>query len=325
MLVSERCEEGHTTLTVALVNNMPDAAFVDTEDQFRHALTAGAAGEQVDLRLYAIAEVPRAEATAALIQERYGTLEELLEDPPDALIVTGTEPVQATLPYEPYWNSLTRLLEWASESVPTTLLSCLAAHASVLLFDGIERRPLPAKVSGVYAGIVHTPDDPLVSGLPELIRVPHSRVNQIPAPALLQAGYRILVDCLGDPGGWSVASRMCGESLFVLFQGHPEYSTLSLLREYRRDIRRHLFGRGLQPFPRLPDGYLSAEAEERLSAFARSAADPRVDSRDLWTAFPYEEIAAGATNSWASAAAGLYGNWLAEASLRRPLHSEPLV
>jgi len=325
MLVSDRREEGYRPVTVALVNNMPDAAFVDTEDQFRRALTAGAGGARIDLRLYAIREVPRSEATAALIQERYSALEELFEEAPDALIVTGTEPLQATLPYEPYWASLARLLKWAAESVPTTLLSCLAAHASVLLFDGIERRALRVKVSGVYSGIVHRPGDPLMAGLPEIVSVPHSRVNQIPASALLAAGYRILVDSFSDPGGWSIASRMCGESLFVLCQGHPEYSTLSLLREYRRDVRRHLFGRGLQPYPRVPDGYLSADAQERLLAFARLAADARMDSRELWDAFPYDEVAARVTNSWSMASTRLYSNWLAEVGPRRQLHAEPLV
>ena len=74
--------------------------------------------------------------------------------------------------FEPYWPYLARLLEWAAGHVPTTLLSCLASHASLLLFDGIEREQRPVKCSGVYGGtVVEDPLDPLASGLPDV--VPH--------------------------------------------------------------------------------------------------------------------------------------------------------
>ena len=128
-------------MRVALVNNMPDSAFLDTEEQFRQATALGPDGATVDLELFTITEIPRSPQTAALVQSRYRGLEELWKQPPDALIVTGTEPAQAQLRYEPYWPYLARLLEWAAASVPTTMLSCLAAHTSVLLFDGIERVP----------------------------------------------------------------------------------------------------------------------------------------------------------------------------------------
>ena len=68
-----------------------------------------------------------------------------------------------------------------------------------------------------------------------------------------------------------MAAREQGDALFVLCQGHPEYGTLSLLREYRRDVRRSLFGRGAVPYPRLPDGYLGEEAVETLMKFERRA------------------------------------------------------
>ena len=159
--------ESHTPvpgpITVALVNNMPDSAFVDTENQFRRA-AEGPHGAGVDFELYTITEMPRSEAVAEVIESRYQGLDDLWRQPPDALIVTGTEPAQVSLRYEPYWPYLARLLEWAAASVPTTLLSCLASHASTLLFDGIERVPRAVKCSGVFHGEVEDPSDPLASG-----------------------------------------------------------------------------------------------------------------------------------------------------------------
>jgi homoserine O-succinyltransferase/O-acetyltransferase len=296
-------------VTVALVNNMPDSAFVDTEDQFRRA-TATPEGGGVSLELYTITDLPRSHEIASVIDSRYRGLDDLWANPPDALIVTGTEPTQVEMVYEPYWPYLAHLLEWAAAVVPTVLLSCLASHASILLFDGIERVKRPHKCSGVFRGSVTDPDDPLAAGLPHQVAMPHSRLNEVPEDALLDAGYRIVVGGADSPAGWGVAARECGDALFVLCQGHPEYSTLSLLREYRRDVRRFLFGRGTLPYPCLPEGYLSPLAVHRLDRFAAMACRSGGDPRDLWAEFPYHEVAAGVQNTWAASSTALYTNWI---------------
>ena len=115
---------------MALVNNMPDAAFVDTEEQFQRAMASDPASGAVDLQLYTIAEIPRSEAITSVIADRYRGLDHLWQHPPDALIVTGTEPAQTRLQYEPYWPYLARLLEWAADSCPD--------HAAVL--PGLARQ-----------------------------------------------------------------------------------------------------------------------------------------------------------------------------------------
>jgi homoserine O-succinyltransferase len=299
---------GARPITVALVNNMPDAAFVDTEAQFRGVLAGH--GTPIELELYAMAGLVRSEVVANEIRSRYRALDELWSNPPEALIVTGTEPAQVQLEFEPYWPYLARLLEWAAESVPTTMLSCLAAHASVLMFDGIERVARPVKCSGVYEGILGEADDPLAAGLPGGVPVPHSRVNDVPEQALLEAGYRILIGAGSGDQGWSVATRRDGQSLFVLCQGHPEYSTESLLKEYRRDVRRSLFGRGAVPYPRVPEGYFGPESVAALEEFAERARQSSTDPRQLFLSFPFDEVAATLSNTWAAPGAQLYANWL---------------
>jgi homoserine O-succinyltransferase len=309
-------------LTVALVNNMPDAAFVDTELQFRRAVVDPSAAT-VELQLYTIAELPRSVEIIAEIESRYGDLDALWANPPDALIITGTEPAKAQIPYEPYWPILARLLDWAADAVPTTLLSCLAAHASVLLFDEIERVPRETKCSGVYPGLLTDASDPLAAGIPQRVPVPHSRMNDVPEAAMTAAGYRLIVGSGPAGEGWAVAARQHRAGLFVLCQGHPEYSTLSLLREYRRDVRRALFGRGAIPYPAIPEGYLRPEGAELLERFERRAAEPGEDARELWADFPFDEVAATVENTWAQPMSRLYANWLdiARAALTVPTGS----
>ena len=318
MVVTETRAREPRPITVALVNNMPDSAFVDTENQFRRSAEGPGSGE-VNFELYTIIDIPRSEAIAEVIESRYQGLDQLWRNPPDAMIVTGTEPTQVQLSYEPYWPYLARLLEWAAASVPTTLLSCLASHASALLFDGIERVPRPIKCSGVFRGEVEDPYDPLAFGLPETVPFPHSRVNDVPEDALIDAGYRIVVGSGASGAGWAVAARQRGDGLFVLCQGHPEYGTLSLLREYRRDVRRSLFGRGAVPYPSLPEGYLCPNAVATLEAFARRAASRWADPRALWASFPFDEVAASVENTWATPSATLYANWLSLARAASPV------
>jgi homoserine O-succinyltransferase len=160
----------------------------------------------------------------------------------------------------------------------------------------------------VFSGTVEDRFDPLALGLPDVFPIPHSRVNEVPEAALIDAGYRIVVG--GSRAGWSVAAREHGSGLFVLCQGHPEYGTLSLLREYRRDVRRFLFGRGALPYPRLPEGYLGEQAVDILSEFEQRAHAADADPRELWPTFPFDEVAATIENTWASASASLYANWL---------------
>jgi homoserine O-succinyltransferase len=295
-------------ITVALVNNMPDAAFLDTEHQFRRAVTAGGQTDAAALALYTMPGVRRSEEVTAEIRSRYLGVDQLEENPPGCLIVTGTEPAQAQLPYEAYWPHLSRLLQWAADAVPTTLLSCLAAHASLLIFDGLEREPLAAKCCGVFGG--EASEDPLAELLPETVCVPHSRINDIPQCALVEAGYRIVIGSGTSGAGWSVAAREQGTGTFVLCQGHPEYSTESLLREFRRDVRRFLFGRGGFAYPVLPEGYFGPEGVAALEAFRERATTPGADPLQLYESFPYDELEAGLSNTWAETSATFYFNWL---------------
>jgi homoserine O-succinyltransferase len=182
---------GRNCLTVGLVNNMPDAACEATERQFLDLLRAASGNVIVRLKLYAIADVPRAEAVRQELGARYRDIADLWDTPLDGLIVTGTEPCAANLQDEPYWPALSRLVDWARDNTASTVWSCLAAHAAVLHADGIARQPLETKLSGVFDCAAVT-DHPLLADVAPRLRVPHSRLNDLPEPALRSRGYRVL-------------------------------------------------------------------------------------------------------------------------------------
>src|SRR5579872_1754059 len=137
-------------IDIGLLNNMPDGALHSTERQFFTLLNAAAGGVVVRLSLFALPEVPRSDSAQDHIRRFYSGIGDLWSRRLDGLIITGTEPRTANLRDEPYWGSMTRVLDWAAENTHSTICSCLAAHAAVLHLDGIERRRLADKRFGLF-------------------------------------------------------------------------------------------------------------------------------------------------------------------------------
>jgi homoserine O-succinyltransferase len=138
------------------------------------------------------------------------------------------------------------------------------------------------------------------------LRVPHSRLNDLPEPALRACGYRVLSRS-ATAGVDAFVKEDDGSSLFVFFQGHPEYEADSLLREYRRDVGRFLRGeRATYPAP--PQDYFNSTATFLANDFRLRAMGER--RGDLIGDFPMEPLAAVVENTWRNAAVGLYRNWI---------------
>jgi homoserine O-succinyltransferase/O-acetyltransferase len=299
----EPYESDANRLTIGLVNNMPDAALRATERQFVALLGAAADGLLVRLKLYALPEVVRTDWGRRHLSRFYAGTSELWDSHLDGLIVTGTEPRSPNLTDEPYWDSLTRVLEWAEHHTYSAVWSCLATHAALLHLDGIDRRPLSDKRFGVF-DCVRVGDHPLTAGAPPRLQMPHSRWNEIPEDALASAGYRVLTRS-ADAGVDAFVKQR--KSLFVFFQGHPEYEAHTLMLEYRRDIKRFLL-RERESYPPMPRGYFDDATVEALAALReRAVADRR---EEVLTDFPTALAAGTVTNTWRATAVNVYRNWL---------------
>ena len=289
-----------------LVNNMPDSAFEATERQYLGLLDAASGGAAVEVTLHTLPGVPRGERAAARIAERYSPVAALWSNPPDLLIVTGSNPLEPQIEDEPYWAELVELLTWGKEQVPSMLLSCLAAHAALTVFDGLPRERLSSKCTGVFPQRAE-PDHPLVADLGTSIVLPHSRLNTVPVDAVVDAGYRLALQ--SDVVGWSVGTKDVGRSRVVVVQGHPEYDPSSLLREYHRDARRYL-NLERDELPCLPldcaapdDGARLADLQCRMVGGERDPA--------LIEEIPFDQMGERAPWPWRGVAIGLYTNWMA--------------
>jgi homoserine O-succinyltransferase/O-acetyltransferase len=294
---------------IGVINNMPDSALASTEAQFCGLLKAAAGSQRVTVRLSTFPELARS-AEGRAHTAGYWLIEDLLAEPLDALIITGTEPKQALLSDEPYWHRFAQTVEFARRHTHASIWSCLAAHAAVETLDGLRRERLPEKRCGVYPHEVLSGHD-LLAQIKTPLFMPHSRWNQLSAEALRRAGYTLL--SWSREAGADAFVKEYG-SLFLFFQGHPEYEDTTLLKEYRRDVGRYLNSHQSH-YPTLPVGYFSADATGHLEAFRTRALQQR--SPETLDRFPFAEVAAALTNTWETAAVAIYRNWLRHINANR--------
>jgi homoserine O-succinyltransferase len=105
-------------------------------------------------------------------------------------------------------------------------------------------------------------------------------------------------------------------SLFLFFQGHPEYEADTLAREYRRDVGQFLRGER-DSYPELPKQYFDPATTNILNAFrARALVECR---EELLSAFPTEHAFSNTRDTWHSQAIHTYRNWLSYIAERKAL------
>ena len=306
---SRRREKSSRCVTIGLINNMPQAAFTATERQFISVLDAASEGIEVRLSLFSLLDIPK-RALGDSTGSSYSSIDKLWETDLDALIVTGKEPVTANLSDEPCWESLTQVLEWARQNTYSTVWSCLAAHAAVLYLDGISRHKSDNKHFGVFECSCVS-DHALMAGAPPHFVVPHSRWNGLSEEELVSRGYSVLTRIAS--GGVDAFIKE-ESSLFVFFQGHPEYDADTLLREYRRDVGRYLHHEAAT-YPSIPLGYFDSSTEDTLTALRDKAMSCQSEESfaSVCTALEMTRV----ENAWRPTMARIYRNWLEYISARK--------
>jgi homoserine O-succinyltransferase len=292
-------------LHVGFLNMMPDAALQATERQFIRLVGGCNRIAQFYVYPFSLDGLPRSPETLDYIGRYYSTFDELKEAGIDALIITGANVANPNLDEEPFWDPLMDIVDWARDNVASTLCSCLATHAVLKRFYGIEREPMPEKRWGVFDHRVAYPGHPLLRGINTRFDVPHSRFNDISRAQLEGAGLSVLVE--SAEGGVHMAVSQ-DHFRAVFFQGHPEYDVNSLLKEYKREVYRYLKGETPQspPFPRHCFPETAKAAADRYMAQAQAAlrrGDPLPDFVD-------DEIAPLLDNTWGDTGRSIISNWL---------------
>lgn len=292
-------------LHIGLLNMMPDAALSATERQFLRLINESNQIAQFYVHPFTLDELERSPEARAHIDHFYEGFDRIRADGLDALIITGANVSHPNLADEPFWQPLIEVIDWAAENVTSTLCSCLATHAVLQFRYGQRRRPLPAKRWGVYPHRLVDKRHPLVNDVNTLFDVPHSRFNEIGREQFEAAGLHVLAE--SNEAGVHLAVSEDGFRI-VFFQGHPEYDTVSLLKEYKREVGRFAAGRR-KHYPPIPENYirlkdraiLDEHRDRVLSSLDQGRTPPQI---------PEDHITAGLDNTWHDTAEGVVGNWM---------------
>lgn len=291
-------------LHIGLLNMMPDAALTATERQFFRLVGESNPIAQFYMHPFTLPELPRSDEAQHYIEKYYDSFTTIREQGLDALIVTGANVVGSELANQPFWEPLIEVIDWALENVTSTLCSCLATHAMLQFRYGQKRIPQAKKIWGVFPHQVVDKTHPLVNDINTRFDVPHSRWNAVTREQFDAAGLRVLVE--GEQG---VHLATSADGLRVIFfQGHPEYDTISLLKEFKREVLLYVGGETDAP-PPFPENYFSEFEKALIKEYLFSVKNNQKQGQPL-PEFPEALIANELDNTWRDSAVEVIGNWM---------------
>lgn len=292
-------------LHIGLLNMMPDAALAATERQFFRLVGSSNPISQFYIHPFTVESIPRGDVARQHINQYYESFDTIREIGLDALIISGANVTRANLAEEIFWDDLCEVFDWADKNVTSTLCSCLASHALLLARYKQQRIGLDSKCWGVFEHEVVRKDHPLVADTNTKLYVPHSRFNEVYRDQFEQAGLYVLIE--GKDSGVQLAVSGDGFRT-VLFQGHPEYDSISLMKEYKRDVGLYING-VTERYPPFPVNYFDSftrallhEYRDRVVNARQAAADP--------PAFPEALIRQRLHNVWHDSGEAIIGNWI---------------
>ena len=204
---------------------------IETETQLSRLL--GNSPLQVDLKLIRVKSHQAKNTAPEHLLAFYETFDDVKEETFDGLIITGAPVEHLRFEEVSYWEELCKIMEWSKTHVHSTLHICWGAQAGLYYHYGINKKPLPEKLFGVFPHTVDYKRSILFRGFDDVFMAPHSRHTDIPAEDIEGIeGLRILATS-PEAGVYAVANRK-GRQIFVM--GHSEYDADTLKNEYLRDL-----------------------------------------------------------------------------------------
>jgi len=291
-------------LHIGLLNMMPDKALAATERQFFRLIGESNPIAQFYVHPFTLPELARSGTAQDHIDRFYDSFDLVREQGLDALIITGANVVGPSLSQQPFWEPLIEVIDWAYENVTSTLCSCLATHAVLEFRYGQRRTPRPRKTWGVFPHQLVDRRHPLVHDVNTRFDVPHSRWNDVSRAQFDAARLRVLAQ---SAVGVHLATSPDGFR-FVFFQGHPEYDTISLLKEDKREVMRYAH-REIHAYPPFVDNYFSARNRAILREY-RGRLDAALAGGEAIPDFPDALLTLDLDNTWRDTAHAVVGNWV---------------
>ena len=123
--------------------------------------------------------------------------------------------------------------------------------------------------------------------------------------SLTASGLRVLA--IADDGCVHLATSPDGFR-GVFFQGHPEYDTISLLKEYKRDVNLYL-QREIDSFPPMPENYFDNFSAAVLREYLGRVDESLSQGREL-PEFPEQLLLPRLGNTWRDTGSAVVATWV---------------
>jgi homoserine O-succinyltransferase len=218
-------------LRILILNLMPTK--IITETQLMRCLSNTPLQIEIDL-LKTSTYTPKNTPPEHLLTF-YKTFDEVKSMKYDGMIITGAPIENMDFEQVSYWDELCGIMEWSKSNVFSTLHICWGAQAGLYYHYGVNKRPLPKKLFGVFSHRTCKPGCPLLRGFDDVFNAPHSRNTEVPLEDIKKvSGLEILA--VSDIAGVYIVAHKNGRHIFVT--GHPEYDPDTLASEYFRDINK---------------------------------------------------------------------------------------
>ena len=292
---------------IGLLNMMPDAALEVTERQFLSLIGQSNEIVQFHTHLFTIPTLPRNDKAKKHIAQYYETFDQIKETGLDALIISGANVTRENLTEEPFWQPLGEVIDWAYDNVTSTLCSCLATHAVMELRYQQKRKRLDSKCWGVFDHHVTDRTHPLVRNINTRFQVPHSRFNEVNYQQFKENKLKVLVK--SSQAGVHMATSPDGFRL-ILFQGHPEYDNISLLKEYKREIMRYQNNESTD-YPPFPSNYFDLQSQAIFQEYRQRMENAQKghNKHNPLPDFPETIVAKKIHNAWSDTTKSIFSNW----------------
>ena len=171
------------------------------------------------------------------LERFYTTFEEIKNRRFDGMIITGAPVEKMDFEEVEYWDELTKIMDWSEKNVTSTLHICWGAQAGLYYRYGVRKYLLPEKFSGIYKHYTFHKRTPLVRGFDDSFLVPQSRYTGVSKEDIVANDKLEIVSESEITGPYLIIAEG-GKNIFVT--GHPEYDTMTLDQEYKRDLSKGL-------------------------------------------------------------------------------------
>lgn len=94
----------------------------------------------------------------------------------------------------------------------------------------------------------------------------------------------------------------------IFFQGHPEYDTISLLKEFKREVLLYVEG-VRKDYPPYPENYFGVQTSAILREYKSRLFLALKNNADI-PVFPEDLIVSQLDNTWHDTAGEVVGNWV---------------